>query len=134
MSELTLKIGPVLLDSNCAIEVIARLPVAEAFFSRAESFIPVIVVGELIFGAYNSRRRDENLSGLSEFLEDIPVLDCDSETAEWYAKVRFQLQKIGRPIPANDMWIAALALQHGLKVASKDTHFDYVEGLERIEW
>ena len=127
-------IQKILLDSNCAIEVIAKQPLAESFVAATEVYFPIIAVGELLYGAYNSGRREENTKRVREFVRSVRVLYCNDDTADWYARVRLQLKAIGKPIPMNDMWIAAIALQYGLPVASKDGHFDYVEGIERIEW
>jgi predicted nucleic acid-binding protein len=62
------------------------------------------------------------------------VLNVDEETAGHYAEVREELKSKGHPIPANDLWIAALARQHRLPVLSRDEHFDFVPGLKRIDW
>jgi len=62
------------------------------------------------------------------------VLIVDDITAGRYAEVRNQLKQSGRPIPSNDLWIAALARQHGLPLLSRDGHFDFVCGLQRIGW
>jgi predicted nucleic acid-binding protein len=62
------------------------------------------------------------------------VLVVDKGTAEEYVEVRDQLKRKGRPIPGNDLWIAALARQHTLPLLSRDRHFDFVSGLERIGW
>lgn len=127
-------IGRILLDSNCAIAVIAKLPLAEDLLAENDAYLPVTAIGELYYGAYNSARREENLQRARSFAQTVTVLYCDDVTAEFYAKVRSQLKKIGRPIPQNDIWIAAIALQYDLPIASKDKHFDSIEGLERIEW
>ncbi len=134
MSKLTAKTGSLLLDTNCAIDVIAEHPLARSFIEMPQVYFPITAVGELLFGAYNSGRQKENLLRAHEFVHRVTVLYCDDDTADWYARVRLQLKRSGRPIPTNDMWIAAVALQYGLKIASKDGHFDYVEGLERVEW
>lgn len=55
-------------------------------------------------------------------------------TAIVYARLRMALRRLGRPIPANDAWIAALALQHRLPVLSRDEHFDVVASIERKSW
>ncbi len=59
----------------------------------------------------------------------VEVLTCDEETAQWYATVKFKLRKKGRPIPENDVWIAAIASQHKLTLLSRDSHFHGIEGL-----
>jgi tRNA(fMet)-specific endonuclease VapC len=128
------KDGSLLLDTNCAIEVIAELPLAKSFVEASEVFLPIIAVGELLFGAYNSGRRQANLVRAREFSGSVRVLYCDDDTADWYGRIRHQLKEFGRPIPDNDIWIAAIAMQYDLVLASKDGHFDYVDGLERIEW
>jgi tRNA(fMet)-specific endonuclease VapC len=55
-------------------------------------------------------------------------------TAVAYARVRLALRRLGRPIPANDAWIAALALEHQLPILSRDEHFDVMAGVERKSW
>jgi predicted nucleic acid-binding protein len=62
------------------------------------------------------------------------VLAVDHVTAARYATIRQALRERGRPIPSNDAWIAALALQHGLPLLSRDTHFDVVPGVHRVGW
>jgi predicted nucleic acid-binding protein len=62
------------------------------------------------------------------------VLGGDEPTAERYAQIRGELKRIGRPIPSNDLWIAALARQHALPLLSRDQHFDAVPGLKRVGW
>jgi len=76
-------------------------------------------------------KEEVNRRELNLFLESprVQVLSMDEDTAEYYAKVFGDLKKKGRPIPTNDMWVAASAMQHGLWLASKDEHFQHVEGL-----
>jgi predicted nucleic acid-binding protein len=62
------------------------------------------------------------------------LLSVTPDTAVRYADIRHRLRTAGTPIPENDIWIAALALEHGHKVLSNDRHFDLVEGLVRISW
>jgi tRNA(fMet)-specific endonuclease VapC len=128
------KAGNILLDTNCAIELIADVDVAEAFYAMGRAFISSISVGELSFGAYNSMHAERNLSNIRALLAEIPVLDCDAESADWYGRIRHQLKRSGKPIPDNDIWIASVALQYGLKLATKDRHFSHIEGLECIVW
>jgi tRNA(fMet)-specific endonuclease VapC len=63
-----------------------------------------------------------------------PVLVCDVETARHYGRVRNELRRKGRPIPENDIWIAATARQHDLILVTRDPHFDEVEGLPIEAW
>ncbi len=94
-------------------------------------FLPLIVIGELRAGFAAGSREAENLANLRQFLRSprVAVLSPDEETAENYARVFLQLRKQGTAIPTNDLWIAALALQHGVQLCTSDAHFHHVAGL-----
>jgi tRNA(fMet)-specific endonuclease VapC len=96
--------------------------------------LPAISVGEYLYGVRNSRRRTENEAWLDHVVRSLRAAPITLETAGVYASIRSMLDRKGRPIPANDTWIAALALQHRLPVLSRDTHFDVVDGLTRVGW
>lgn len=96
--------------------------------------IPVIVLGEYRFGIALSSKRDAYEAWLQAYLNRFDVLSITAETADVYAVLRVELKTAGTPIPANDAWIAALALQHRLPLASRDAHFDAVRGLRRMAW
>ena len=97
-------------------------------------FVPSIAIGELCFGARKSKRVRENPALIDEFAANSVVLGCDIATARRYGEVKNGLRLKGRPIPENDIWIAAMALQHGLALATRDAHFSEVEGLEVVAW
>lgn len=97
-------------------------------------FIPVIALGELYFGALKSARSTENLPRFRRFAASSNVVPCDEATAQHYASVRDTLRHGGRPIPENDLWISAVALQHDLTLVSRDAHFSHVEGLRIESW
>src|SRR6185312_2066669 len=104
-------------------------------FSQAASIeLPVIVLGEYRFGMVQSRNRDGYEKWLEKMISAVQVLPIDDATSSSYAEIRAELKKIGRPIPANDLWIAALCRQHRLPILSRDGHFDAVRGLKRIGW
>jgi len=90
-----------------------------------------ISVGELLSGFKGGSREKVNRKELEEFLDAsrVQIYGIDEDTAEFYAEILNNLRKKGRPIPTNDIWIAAVALQYGLKLFSKDQHFKYVPGL-----
>ncbi len=96
--------------------------------------LPVIVIGEYRYGIQRSRHRLRFGSWLEEVIQVARVLDVTLETTKSYADVRLMLHRKGKPIPASDAWVAALALQHRLPVLSRDTHFDVVDGLTRVSW
>lgn len=92
------------------------------------------MLGEFRYGISGSRYRDTYERWLADHLADFEILTVTESTAVTYARVRASLKRLGRPIPANDAWIAALALQHRLAVMSRDVHFDAVPGLRREAW
>ena len=96
--------------------------------------LPVVVIGEYRYGVLRSQRRDSLESWLDRTIKTVRVGVINLATANSYAAVRVMLRRKGRPIPTNDGWIAALALQHRLPLLSRDTHFDNVDGLTRISW
>jgi predicted nucleic acid-binding protein len=100
----------------------------------AEVAVPVIVLGEFRFGIRQSRGRARYERWLAESIASYQVLRVDEQTAEFYAEIRMDLKGLGLPIPANDLWIAALTRQHALPLMSRDRHFDSVPGLKRIGW
>jgi predicted nucleic acid-binding protein len=125
----------VILDTN-ALSALAdgELSASSVAAHIQQLSLPVIVLGEFLYGIGRSRHRKRYQAWLEDVLELCPLLSIDGETAASYASVREGLRKRGHPIPSNDAWIAALALQHGLAVLSRDAHFDAVPGVERVEW
>jgi len=97
-------------------------------------FVPAITLGELYFGARKSARSEENLARFERFAADFEILPCNEATARLYASVRNTLRRKGRPIPENDIWIAAIALRHDLILVSRDSHFEHVESLRLEHW
>ena len=93
-------------------------------------FSPV-VVGELLAGFKRGKQEEKNKRQLEEFLskERVLELSISSETSEFYAFILDQLKENGTPIPTNDIWIAASAMENGAAVATRDDHFSKIEGL-----
>lgn len=108
--------------------------VGDVLRRETRAAIPVIVLGEFLYGIAGSRHRAAYESWLQTHLSHFDILAVTDETAAVYAAMRVALKQAGRPIPANDAWIAALALQHRLPVLSRDEHFDLVRGLRRKSW
>ncbi len=101
---------------------------------QSRAAIPVIVLGEFRYGIAESRHRAAYEAWLDSQLPHFDILAVTDETTIAYAALRVALKRSGRPIPANDAWIAALALQHRMPILSRDHHFDVVPGLERKGW
>ena len=96
--------------------------------------VPVIVIGEYVYGIQRSREKAQAESWLEKILAATPIAVIGHKTAALYGITRSRLRDKGRPIPDNDLWIAAIALEYNLPVLSRDAHFDHVEGLTRISW
>lgn len=127
--------GRYLLDTNIAIRILNREVDPEAMRDQGlEAFLCVTVVGELLFGASKSARPDENRARVDRLLDVCPLLPHDVETAKRYGALKAELRRKGRPIPENDVWVAASALQHGLILAARDQHFSQVDNLEVEAW
>ena len=124
-----------ILDTN-ALSAFAdgEAAVGDVLRRQPRAAIPVIVLGEFRYGIAGSRHKADYDAWLDATLPAFDVLAVNEETALAYAELRVTLKRSGRPIPANDAWIAALALQHGLPVLTRDEHFDAVSGLERRDW
>ena len=105
-----------------------------ALQAAGEVSVPVIVLGEFCYGITHSRRRREYEAWLEQYLPAFRVLEVTAETAVEYAQLRSELRQLGRLIPANDIWIAALCRQHDLPLLSRDAHFDHVKRLRRQAW
>jgi len=125
----------VILDTNALSAMADGNAELEPVLRRAtEAAVPAIVLGEYRYGIRRSRDRSRYEQWLPVVLAGCRVLAVDEGTAEHYAEIRDELKRRGRPIPANDVWIAALARQHKLPLLSRDKHFDFVPGLTRIGW
>ncbi len=96
--------------------------------------VPVIVLGEFRYGVAQSRQKQVYELWLDTYLPDFQVLEISERTSLKYAAIRTELRRIGRPIPANDAWIAALCREYQLPLLSRDRHFDYVKDLRRVSW
>jgi tRNA(fMet)-specific endonuclease VapC len=123
--------GKALVDTNVVIALFAGEPaVVEQLQQRTAVFLCAPVLGELRYGAQASARVENNLARLDEFARALIVLPCDDGTATVYASVKYGLRKKGRSISENDVWIAAIARQHGLTLLTRDGHFEEIDGLE----
>ena|SRR5438445_9169676 len=124
-----------ILDTNALSAAADRDSEVIAILAGAEQLaIPVIVLGEYRYGIAQSRYRTRYSNWLDAFILDCLVLSISEETTHDYAAINLELKQIGKPIPTNDLWIAALCRQYTLPILSKDRHFDFVSGNRRIEW
>lgn len=91
----------------------------------SEIFLNPVILGELLAGFLMGKREKKNRTVLQEFLSSsrVKVVEIDEETSERYAVIINYLRKEGTPIPTNDLWISASAMQYGLKVLTTDSHY-----------
>jgi tRNA(fMet)-specific endonuclease VapC len=127
--------GRYLLDTSVIIGLLADDVQIKDNLARADQvFVPSIAVGELYYGAFKSRHVAQNLAQIDELAAGDVVLGCGGSTAREYGEIKNRLRAKGRPIPENDIWIAAIGLEHDLVVATRDAHFEEVEGLKVSVW
>ena len=123
------------LDTNRYVDLCRNVQETVALLEHAEEIIlPFVVVGELRAGFAYGRREAENERTLRRFLlkDGVRVIYPDEQTTHHYAAVFRQLRKQGTPIPTNDMWLAALVLQHSLVLHARDRHFDHLPQVVRV--
>jgi len=96
--------------------------------------LPVVVIGEYRYGTAQSRHRARYRRWLDSLINDCTVLDINEQSTHYYAAISIELRRAGKPIPTNDLWIAALCRQHDLPLLSRDRHFDVVSGVRRFGW
>ncbi len=124
-----------IVDTNALSDIFKKRKGIGPYLLQADAlYLPVIVLGEYLFGIKGSKKRIELLKMLEGFLQTLTVLGIDKTTAKKYSDIRWELKSAGTPIPENDIWIAALARQHRIEVLSNDSHFDRVPGIVRIGW
>lgn len=133
--KLILMSGRFILDTNIVIAIFSgETSIKEHLLKADEIFISSIVLGELFFGAFKSKRSKTNLKRISDFADSISILMCDKDTAYQYGNVKNKLLDKGKPIPENDIWIAAVAMQNNLILVTRDGHFSEIEDLRYENW
>lgn len=123
---------PVLIDTN-AYSAFKRsdLAIFEIIQYAEVIGISPVVIGELLFGFDRGKQAKQNRLELLKFLEipRVKLYPITSDTSHFYSQICFSLKQKGKPIPTNDIWIAAQALEHGCVMCTYDKHFHAIEGL-----
>ena len=125
----------ILLDSNAYSEFMRGNHRARELVQDAEEILlSAIVVGEQLFGFRQGQRLEQNLKELRSFLDRpyVSFVPVGPVTADRYSRIMASLKARGRPIPTNDVWIAAHAMEMGADLVSADHHFAYVDGIAWI--
>jgi tRNA(fMet)-specific endonuclease VapC len=124
-----------ILDTNAVSSMAKEDPGVITAVGVADSLaLPVPVIGEYRYGIALSQVSVRLAKWFESLIADCLVLEVTNETTHHYAAIRVELRRIGKPIPVNDIWIAALCRQHHLPLLSRDRHFDVVRGLKRVGW
>jgi tRNA(fMet)-specific endonuclease VapC len=124
-----------ILDTNALSAVADGEDTAMELVAGADRIaVPVVVLGEYRFGFAQSRHRAAYEGWLRQWIAAVTVLDIDDATTHSYSTIGLELKRKGKPIPTNDLWIAALCRQHSLPLVSRHQHFDFVAGLRRLHW
>ena len=122
--------GNYLPDTNALISYLRNdLNAIEKFDQINELNLSVIVLGELFFGAYNSANAEKNINKIVELSSYGNIIPIDNVVSHVYGDIKNELRKKGRPIPENDIWIAATAITYNLTIISNDQHFAQVSKL-----
>lgn len=127
--------GSVALDTSVAIPLMEGEVGLLANLGQAdEVFVPAVVLGELFYGASKSGRPAENTARVARFASAVSVLPSDAHVAREYGLIKAELRRKGRPLPENDIWIAAAPRYHKLTLITRDRHFLDVDDLSTAEW
>lgn len=133
---LTPQAGKVVLDTSAVVRHFRQQASLDVLLSQADEIIlPHVALGELLYGAFNADKkwREETLNQVNLFSSAVTIAYPTENTVKAYATTRLDLKKRGSPIPDNDIWIAAIALQSSLPLYANDNHFEHVKGLDYIK-
>jgi len=123
--------GRLLPDTNAFIALLrGDASAVRAFDNATEVILSAVVLGELTYGAMNSRSPEANLANVQRLREQCRFAPVDEMVVRRYGEVRLALKRKGRPIPENDIWITATAIALDATVLTDDAHFDEIDGLE----
>jgi len=124
-----------LLDTNIIIALFAGEGLIKERLAQVEEvFTSPVVLGELYYGAHKSRQTRRNIAKIDALALKGAILPCDWDTARRYGVIKNHLRIKGSPIPENDIWIAASAMQHDLILITRDDHFTEIEHLTLEMW
>ncbi|MBU3967752.1 MAG: type II toxin-antitoxin system VapC family toxin [Euryarchaeota archaeon] len=127
--------GRLAVDTNAVIAYRAGITTVCNLIDRTDIiFLPAVVLGELMYGAINSTKTEENEKHITIFSNNSVIIPIDEAVALRYARVRSDLKKMGRPIPENDIWIAAICMELNVPLMSSDGHFDNIRDLKVVNW
>jgi tRNA(fMet)-specific endonuclease VapC len=125
--------GKIALDTDVSIKFLNGDTVVESIILKYnEIYLPGVVVGELIFGALNSKHAEQNLARHRKLIQRSKLLGISEVTANTYARTRLSLKKKGKPIPENDLCFAAVCIENKMPLLSNDAHFKEIDHLHLV--
>ena len=125
----------VLLDTSAVIDHLrGKIDIAEKAPPAEPLFLPLTALGELYKGVLKSASPEKSRAKLDTFLQTVAVLHPATATALHYAQIAAALERMGTPIPENDIWIAAVAMECSMPLVTCDAHFAKVDGLALLNW
>lgn len=121
-----------MLDTNIVIDIFRGniKTLSSLSFDTEEIVISCVAYGELVYGAENSNYKSKHLNQIDEFVQVCKVFSVTKQTADVYGRIKAALKISGKPIPENDVWIAAHAIESDSFLVTKDSHFSVVNGLK----
>ena len=120
-----------LIDTSAVIEYRRKNKKAYEYFDEADAlYLPIIVLGELYYGSYHAQDSQRSLRELKQLLPIFSIIYTSEQTAQIFGQLKSSLRKAGTPIPENDAWIIAFALEHDLPLIGQDVHFELVSQLD----
>lgn len=124
-----------IIDTNALAALVCRdARLTELLSQSSQLAVTLISLGEYECGISGSTNQPALRAWLEAFTARADILSVNRQTVSLYAEIRHELKSAGTPIPANDVWIAALARQYRQPIVSRDAHFDQVAGLQRLTW
>jgi len=120
------------LDTNIIIDLFRGDEKTKSFLNNSDFEIPIFVVGELLYGAENSSNKEKHFEQIKKFTEEVSIINSTEETAKIYASIKSFLKQQGKPIPENDIWIAAIAIENNKSLVTNDQHFSFIKNLKII--
>jgi tRNA(fMet)-specific endonuclease VapC len=122
------------LDTNVITKILDKDPAAIRMVENVETlYTSITVAGELYYAALNSGKVEANLEIFREALSCMEIISIDEAVSMAYAEIKLGLKKKGKPIPDNDIWIAACAYVHSLSVATFDSHFSNISQIKLVK-
>lgn len=128
--------GSFLLDTTIVVEHLRgkASSIGDRFKKTPRLYLPLTALGELLYGAYKSDFQAKALKQIEDFLQLCAILGPGERPAHYYGRIKADLARLGKPIPQNDIWIAAIAIEHNLPLATRDQHFTFVSGSVLLKW